>query len=161
VGVLFGVLSNAACRYQDPGARGALGAAPFTALQCFESGNPEGFSFEIPACDCAAGLRLRYFARLQPEPADIHLEYETNFRDADRTDDVRMVSRSPERVERLFIGGRELPPYDRSSGVDREQWDLAQSSWASMMRDYEPILRRAFQTCTEDRVDRETRAALE
>ena len=147
--------AGAGCRYQNYGAAGALSAAPFTNLECFEPDNPEGFSFEVPACDCAAGMRLRYFARPRPTPSDIHLEFETNFRDDDPADDVRMVSRAAERVERLFIGGRELPPYDAAPAADRVQWDLAHQSFSSMMRNYEPVMRRAFRTCAEDRLVRQ------
>jgi hypothetical protein len=153
-------LAAAGCRYQDLGAVGASSAAPFTGLECFERDNPEGFSFEVPACECAAGMRLRYFARPQPSPADIHLEFETNFRDDDPTDDVRMVSRSAERVERLFLGGRELPAYADGTDGDRVLWDLAQDSWSSMMHNYRPVLRRAFRTCAEDRVERTSERAV-
>jgi hypothetical protein len=152
--------ATAGCRYQDYGAPGLLSAAPFTDLECFEPNNPEGFSFEVPACDCSAGMRLRYFARPRPTPSDIHLEFETNFRDDDPTDDVKMVSDASDRVEHLFIGGRELPPYDAASGVDRVQWDLAQESFTSMMRNYEPVMRRAFQTCAEDRLARQEQELL-
>jgi hypothetical protein len=153
-------LSAAGCRYQDLGAVGASSAAPFTALECFERDNPEGFSFEVPACSCSAGMRLRYFARLQPSPTDIHLEFETNFLDDDPFDDVRMTSHSADRIECLFIGGRELPAYADGSDGDRVLWDLAQDSWSSMMRNYGPILRRAFRTCAEDRVERESETAV-
>jgi hypothetical protein len=148
------------CRYQNYGATGTLSAAPFTDLECFEPDNPEGFSFEVPACDCTSGMRLRYFARPRPAPSDIHLEFETNFHDEDPSDDVKMVSHAANHVEHLFIGGRELPPYDRSSAIDRAQWDIAQESFSSMMRNYEPVLRRAFQTCAEDRLARRQQELL-
>ncbi len=150
-------LLGAGCRYQDLGAGGALGPAPFSALQCFEPDNPEGFSLEVPACECQAGMRLRYVARLDAEPPDIHFEFETNFRDGDPTDDVRMLSSSRDILERLFVGGRELPAYDAASPADREQWVLAREMWDSMFRNYAPVLERAFATCTEDRLEREAR----
>ena len=145
------------CRYQDLGAGGALGPAPFSGLQCFEEDNPEGFSLEVPACECQAGMRLRYVARLDAEPPDIHFEFETNFRDGDPTDDVRMLSSSRDDVERLFVGDRELPAYDVAPPADRDQWDLAREIWGSMFRNYAPVFERAFVTCTEDRLERETR----
>ena len=147
-------------RYQDLNARGTLGAAPFSGVECFEADNPEGFSFEVPVCECAAGMRLRYFARFAPAASDIHYEFETGFLDDDRSDDVRMISRSGETVDRLFIGRRELPPYDDASPADRVQWDLARTSFTEMMRNYRPILDRGFQVCAEDRLDRETEGAL-
>ncbi|MBI5502621.1 MAG: hypothetical protein HY907_20415 [Deltaproteobacteria bacterium] len=150
------LLAAAGCRYQDMNARGELGAAPFAELECFEAGNPEGFSFEIPACECSAGMRLRYFARLDPAPSDIHYEFETGFRDGDSSDDVRMISRSRSRLDRLLVGGRELPPYESCSPADRAQWELARASFAEMMRNYTPVLDHGFQVCAEDRVDAAT-----
>jgi hypothetical protein len=158
--LLAGMAASVGCRYQDLSAAGALAPAPFSGLECFETGNPEGFSFEVPACECAAGLRLRYYARMQPSPSDVHFEFETNFLDDDPTDDVRMLSRSMREVERLIIGGRELPAYEASSGLDRAQWELAQASFASMMHNYAPVFRRVFGTCAEDRLERETQARL-
>ncbi|MBI5490903.1 MAG: hypothetical protein HY905_26460 [Deltaproteobacteria bacterium] len=152
------LLAATGCRYQDMNARGELGAAPFADLECFEPGNPEGFSFEVPACECSAGMRLRYFARLAPSPSDIHYEFETGFRDGDPSDDVRMVSRSRDHLDHLFIGGRELPAYDDASPADRAQWDLARPSFAEMMRNYGPVLDHGFQVCAEDRVDAEAKA---
>jgi hypothetical protein len=154
--VALGLL-GAGCRYQDLNAAGTLGAAPFSDLKCFERGNPEGFSFEVPACECQAGMRLRYVARTDVEPPDIHFEFETNFRDEDPTDDVRMVSSSSDALERLFIGARELPAPDAASPIDRVQWDLAREMWDSMFRNYAPVMRRAFMTCTEDRLERQAR----
>jgi hypothetical protein len=145
------------CRYQDLGAVGALGPAPFTALQCFEPANPEGFSLEVPACECQAGMRLRYVARLDREPPDIHYEFETNYRDEDPTDDVRMLSDSRDDLQRLFIGARELPGYEAATPADRLQWELAREMWSDMLRNYAPVLRRAFVTCTEDRLERDLR----
>lgn len=151
------LLSSAAagCRYQDYGARGLDGPAPFTRLECFGQDHPEGFSFEVPGCVCQAGMRLRYVARPHADPPDVRFEFETNFLDDDPTDDVRMVSSNRRTVERVFIGARELPAYEAASPGDRAQWEIAQEMWESMFRHYGPVLRRAHATCTADRIERD------
>jgi hypothetical protein len=69
---------------------GRVSAAPYTNLDCFEPGNDEGFSLEVPECECNAGMRLRYFASNTSQGFDIHYEFESNFRDDDPSNDVRV-----------------------------------------------------------------------
>jgi hypothetical protein len=158
VGMLLAV---AGCRYQNLNAEGVVSAAPFSDLQCFEEGNPEGFSFEIPACECAAGLRLRYVARYLDGHSDIHYEFITGFRAVDPEAVITMVSRPGHGVVRLYLGRRELPCYEASVGLDREQWELARQSFDEIWRNYQPVLEHAFQVCAEDRLERETAARVD
>ncbi|NMC69329.1 MAG: hypothetical protein GYA57_04565 [Myxococcales bacterium] len=150
--------ATAGCRYQDYGAMGVDGPAPFVALRCFEPDNPGGFSFEVPGCACQAGMRLRYLARPRAEPPNVRFEFETNFLDDDPNDDVRMMSSNRHAVEHVFIGRRELPAGEAASASDRAQWAIAREMWESMFRHYEPVLRRAHATCTADRNGRRRRS---
>jgi hypothetical protein len=148
-----GLLLLAGCRYQDMNAVGPLGAAPFAELRCDEPGNPEGFSFEIPACECSGGILVRYVVRPAGDRWDVHYEVVAGFRDGNAEDDIRMVSRSGRRLERLFVGPRELPAVEDADGQDRAQWDLARESFETTMANYRPVIERAFRTCAEDRSD--------
>lgn len=151
--VITSVLVFAGCRYQDMNAVGGMGAAPFAELRCDEPGNLEGFSFEIPACECSGGIRVRYVARPIEGRWDIHYEVVTGFRDGNAEDDIRMLSGSGRRLDRLFVGTRELPASEAADGIDRMQWELARESFETTMENYRPVIEQAFRTCTEDRLD--------
>ena len=159
---VFGIAaaaSSAGCRYQSMNTMGRVSAAPYTNLDCFEEGNPEGFSIEVPECECNAGMRLRYFA--SQHGADIHYEFESSFRDDDPSNDLRVKLRSSGEILEVSVGGRVLPPYDLCSDVDRIRYDFGVDSSRSMLDNYRPVMDDVAVICAEDQLDREVDRAVE
>lgn len=144
----------AGCRYQNVHATTPDGKpTPWVNLQCDEPGNDIGFSFEVPACVCDNGIRIRYVGAKQPDGSyQIYYEQERGYRTGNRQDVIVMRSTTPDRPEVLFVGGRRLPPAERASALEREVWRLSTENWASMLKLYGPhVMRQAFRTCEEDR----------
>jgi len=155
-------IGSASCAYTNMNAMGAISAAPYENLDCFVEGNPEGYSWRIPACVCSAGVRMTYFAG----PADgddfeILYIYETGVDSDGSLPHIRMVSHSPRELERLIIGGRELLPYDQCDAGDKAQWDLARDTFSSAWANYAPVADQMFDTCTGERLDREAERYIE
>jgi hypothetical protein len=155
----------AGCRYQNIHATTPDGKpTPWVNLQCDEPGNDIGFSFEVPACVCDNGIRIRYVGVKQRDGSyQIHYEQERGYRSGLKSDLIVMRSTTPDRPEVLFVGGRRLPPAERASALDQEVWRLSTENWASMLKLYGPsVMKSAFRTCEEDREARapSTRVAL-
>jgi hypothetical protein len=148
------------CRYQNVNAVGNNGKpAPYTNLQCFGTGNAEGFSVEVPSCDCASGIRLIYRVNKNNDGSImITYEMERGFLKEDNPNVTRMVSRSPDSIDEIFIGQRKLPLYAESKGFDRELWDSSREIFKGMWDNYEPQFPHFFRVCTEDQLDKKVRA---
>jgi hypothetical protein len=150
-------VSSSGCRYQNMNAVGRVSAAPFEQLECNESGNEEGFSFMIPACECNSGIRMRYRASFQAGGRMlVRLEYEAGTDSEETSDDTRVVLAMDGSVESVEYGGRRLPPRDECCPVDRAIWVAAADGAVLMWDNYMPLLDMMLTTCVEDRVDAES-----
>lgn len=135
---------------------GRVSAAPFEQLECDEPGNEEGFSFMIPACECSAGIRMRYRASYQDGGGMlIRLEYEAGVNSEEVWDDTKVILRTNGSVEAVYSGGRQLPPREECSPADQAFWDSASDSARMMWDNYLPLFDRMTTTCIEDRIERQ------
>ena len=153
-GVALLVVVLGGCRYENIHATTPDGKpTPWVNLRCDEPGNDIGFSFEVPACVCDNGIRIRYVGVKQPDGSyQIYWEQERGYRSGNKADLIVMRSTTMQRPEVLFVGGRRLPPLERASALDQEVWRLSIENWDSMLKLYGPsVMRSAFRTCEEDR----------
>ncbi|MBN1543828.1 hypothetical protein JW898_00015 [Candidatus Woesearchaeota archaeon] len=147
----------AGCRYQSMNTMGRVSAAPFEQLDCDEPGNGEGFSFMIPACECDAGIRMRYRASYQDDSSMlIRLEYEAGVNSEGTSDDTLVVLGMDGSVESVSYGGRQLTQSEESSPSDRYLWDSASGSARMMWDNYMPLFDMMMTTCIEDRIEAES-----
>lgn len=141
-----------ACRYQNVNAVGHFGPAPFDNLQCFEAGNAEGFSFEVPACDCEAGIRLSLVVnRTERDTRTVRHVLNVGWADGDPATDIVMAGEFSTRLDELTIGGRRLPSYESSKADDRETWNRYRDVFRMTWQNYAPITSKMIKVCDEDR----------
>lgn len=144
-----------ACRYQNVNAVGHFGPAPFDNLQCFDAGNAEGFSFEVPACDCEAGIRLSLVInRTERGTRSVRYVQQVGWADGDPASDILMAGEFSTRLDELTIGGRRLPSYVSSNADDRKAWDRYQDVFQMTWQNYAPITSKMIKVCDEDRLYR-------
>jgi hypothetical protein len=144
-----------ACRYQNVNAAGRFGPAPYIDLECFEPGNALGFAFEVPACDCQAGIRLKRV--VNPTDRGTHsVRYvqEVGWAEGSSSALIVMSGQFPNRLDELAIGGRRLPAYEHSDAADRESWDRHRDAFAMTWQNYAPVLEDMRRVCNEDRAYR-------
>jgi hypothetical protein len=156
-------LGLAGCRYENIHATTPDGKpTPWVNLNCEEPGNDIGFSFELPSCVCDNGIRIRYVGVKQPDGSyQIYYEQERGFRSGNKADLIVMRSTTIEYPEVLIVGGRRMPPPERSSPDEKEAWRLSTENWSSILKLYGPaVMKTAFRTCEEDREARAPEAKL-
>ena len=150
--IIILMMMSAGCRYHGMNAVGKNGPAPWANLRCFDPVAEEGFSFEVPDCDCEAGIRLRYVVSHIDEETVLRLFIrESGYLDDDARNDVLMISSSPYWIDELYIGGRKVP------GPDNELWAISTESFKSIWENYSPLLTNMYQVCTEDRLMKQVR----
>lgn len=155
VPALILALGISGCAYTNMFSTGKDGKpAPYDNLQCFEPGNNEGFSFEVPSCYCNGGIRLRYRAHKgKDNRMQFAYELEQGF-NSKKVDYTRIIADNKMRIKKVFISGRELPEYKKCNPDDRILWDMAKESF-QIWENYEPVAKDLFRTCTEDQIDRQ------
>jgi len=140
--------ASAGCTHTNMQAMGLHSPAPYTDLECNEPGNPEGFSFRIPACECNGGIRMRY--RIT---ADRHVryEYEAGTNTEETGDDTYVVLLPNGEPESVSIAGR-VRPLDGSGGDgDPELISMALDSARMMLENYSPLTDDLDMACIEER----------
>jgi hypothetical protein len=147
------MMMSAGCRYHGMNAVGRNGPAPWANLSCFDPVAEEGFSFEIPDCDCEAGIRLRYVVSHIDQETVLRLFIrESGYLDDDTRNDVLMISSSPYWIDELYIGGRKI------YGPEDEVWAISTESFKSIWENYSPLLTDMHEVCTEDRLMKKVKA---
>jgi hypothetical protein len=143
-----------ACRYSSVAGTGSRNPAPYVGLDCFDEDNPEGFSFEVPACYCSGGIRFRYVVHRNGAGVDVSYEQERGFLTDRVDDDVRILARTPSTVDRLFVAGRELPPRSECDAAGKEAWDRNEEIFRGFFESYAHVLGSMQRTCAMDRIEK-------
>lgn len=149
--IIILMMMSTGCRYHNMNAVGKSGPAPYANLHCFDPVNEEGFSFEVPECDCQAGIRLRYVVSHIDEETVMRLFIrESGYLDEDTRNDVLMISSSPYWIDELYVGGRKI------YGPEDELWAISKESFRSLWENYFPLLGDMHAVCMEDRLEANT-----
>jgi hypothetical protein len=133
-------------------AQGLYSAAPYVDLVCDEPGNPEGFSFRIPECECNSGIRMRY--RINADRS-VRYEYEAGTNTEETGDDTYVVLLPNGEPESVSIAGRTRPLDGTGGNGDAELIGQALDSARMMWGNYSPLTDDLDMACIEERIDAE------
>jgi hypothetical protein len=140
--------ASAGCTHTNMQAMGLHSPAPYTDLECNEPGNPEGFSFRIPACECNGGIRMRY--RIT---ADRHVryEYEAGTNTEETVDDAYVVLLPDGTPESVSVAGVQRPLDGSADDGDTVLIKMALDSAVMMWENYSTLTADFDSACAEER----------